>query len=379
MAFFCHTCDTRASVHTTDTGDVVCDTCGEGFVEELDEAATAPGDSPAAPGGGLPFGSLLSLFSRAMAASTQPVQHEPEAPQAPPPPQQPSQPAQMAGSGGDIPAPSNIHQLLSAFSQHMPPPGSGPEISQHGGLTVVRLNANTGRGRGGGGDGSGSGAANGLPFPFSTIFSNLMAQSGGPQQYGTARVWRYEPTATGGHFVQGQDESQHFLESLSNLMFGGGDSDSPFSLDRFMERIVQSMMDQEEMPNRSPPTARHILEHMPTHRITKEEAASGLECTICQDYLKEGDDAWKLSENPEWCSHMFHVACIRPWLEQHNTCPVCRYELPTDDEEYERRKRERRDQLQRQLSHEGDMQRQPASSSSAAPPDSQQHGQGDRQ
>nr|VDC93604.1 unnamed protein product [Brassica oleracea] len=43
--------------------------------------------------------------------------------------------------------------------------------------------------------------------------------------------------------------------------------------------------------------------------------------------LEKGSEA---KEMP--CKHKFHIQCIVPWLELHNSCPVCRYVLRPDEE-----------------------------------------------
>ncbi|KAJ9543278.1 hypothetical protein OSB04_022985 [Centaurea solstitialis] len=46
------------------------------------------------------------------------------------------------------------------------------------------------------------------------------------------------------------------------------------------------------------------------------------------------------------CLHVYHPSCIMAWLNARNTCPLCRYELPTDDKECERRRRRSRSERQ---------------------------------
>ncbi|XP_050229368.1 E3 ubiquitin-protein ligase SGR9, amyloplastic [Mercurialis annua] len=50
------------------------------------------------------------------------------------------------------------------------------------------------------------------------------------------------------------------------------------------------------------------------------------ECAICKEEMKEGRDVCKLP-----CNHLFHWICILPWLNKRNTCPCCRFQLPTQD------------------------------------------------
>jgi len=61
------------------------------------------------------------------------------------------------------------------------------------------------------------------------------------------------------------------------------------------------------------------------------------ECCICLEDNKLDGMVVRLP-----CAHIFHEACIHDWLLYHScTCPVCRYELPTDDAGYEAGRKER--------------------------------------
>ena len=45
------------------------------------------------------------------------------------------------------------------------------------------------------------------------------------------------------------------------------------------------------------------------------------ECSICQSAYQVGDTVVPL---PCHTQHCFHKDCIRPWLDRHDTCPLCR-------------------------------------------------------
>lgn len=51
-------------------------------------------------------------------------------------------------------------------------------------------------------------------------------------------------------------------------------------------------------------------------------------CTICVEHIKMNTDGMFMP-----CGHIFHPTCLTPWLGNKNTCPVCRFELPTEEEE----------------------------------------------
>ncbi|PWA43046.1 zinc finger, RING/FYVE/PHD-type [Artemisia annua] len=59
---------------------------------------------------------------------------------------------------------------------------------------------------------------------------------------------------------------------------------------------------------------------------------NGLACAICKDLLTVENMVNRLP-----CLHLYHPSCIKPWLSNRNTCPLCRFEVPTDDVDYENR------------------------------------------
>ncbi|PUZ74451.1 hypothetical protein GQ55_1G066700 [Panicum hallii var. hallii] len=78
------------------------------------------------------------------------------------------------------------------------------------------------------------------------------------------------------------------------------------------------------------PASRAAVEGLQEVVLSEEEASHG--CAVCKDCIAAGLSVLRLP-----CKHYFHAECIRPWLAIRNTCPVCRFELPTGDAEYDRR------------------------------------------
>lgn len=74
---------------------------------------------------------------------------------------------------------------------------------------------------------------------------------------------------------------------------------------------AQSLLDRTEQ-TRAPPTVRVLT------RTTE------MVCPVCLEGLSVGTKAVKLP-----CLHLFHQTCLLPWLSERNTCPLCRYELPS--------------------------------------------------
>ncbi|RDX74738.1 E3 ubiquitin-protein ligase RING1, partial [Mucuna pruriens] len=86
-----------------------------------------------------------------------------------------------------------------------------------------------------------------------------------------------------------------------------------------------------------PPASLSVVRNLPSVVLTADDVATeNVVCAVCKEEFYVGELATQLP-----CSHRYHGDCIVPWLGIRNTCPVCRYEFPTDDADYERRKVQR--------------------------------------
>lgn len=131
-----------------------------------------------------------------------------------------------------------------------------------------------------------------------------------------------------------------FREFPLGDIFAGG---TLSNLMESMENALAVALSTEDTGNRfgSPPASAQVVEQLPREKVS-EENISRIRmcgpCVVCQEEYNAGDEIMSLSRDKDVCNHIFHVNCLLPWLNQHNSCPVCRFELPTDDACYESRR-----------------------------------------
>ncbi|KAK7267198.1 hypothetical protein RIF29_19863 [Crotalaria pallida] len=95
--------------------------------------------------------------------------------------------------------------------------------------------------------------------------------------------------------------------------------------DLFIGPGLEELFEHLSVNNRQgpPPATRSSIDSMPTIKITQRHLRSDSHCPVCKDKFELGSEARQMP-----CNHMYHSDCIVPWLVQHNSCPVCRQELP---------------------------------------------------
>jgi len=92
------------------------------------------------------------------------------------------------------------------------------------------------------------------------------------------------------------------------------------------------------MGDLTPPASKQEVTRLMSLKV---EVGHNKQCPVCLDVMGEK----LLIKMP--CDHVFHQSCLLPWLQKTNTCPSCRHELPTDNEDYEEFKKYKRNEEER--------------------------------
>lgn len=106
------------------------------------------------------------------------------------------------------------------------------------------------------------------------------------------------------------------------------------------ENIINQIMMNDTNKYGNPPASKQSIDKLEKVVLDKEKiAALGVEnsCAVCKDEFTPGEKCLVMP-----CQHHFHENCLLPWLKERNSCPICRFELPTDDEDFEKRKKAER-------------------------------------
>uniref|UniRef100_A0A3Q3EJP9 RING-type E3 ubiquitin transferase n=1 Tax=Kryptolebias marmoratus TaxID=37003 RepID=A0A3Q3EJP9_KRYMA len=92
-----------------------------------------------------------------------------------------------------------------------------------------------------------------------------------------------------------------------------------------LDAVITQLLGQLENTG-PPPAEKEKISSLPTVSITQEQADCCMECPVCKEDFAVGEPVRQLP-----CNHFFHSDCIVPWLEMHDTCPVCRMSLNGED------------------------------------------------
>lgn len=116
---------------------------------------------------------------------------------------------------------------------------------------------------------------------------------------------------------------ESFLTGVSGIEIGSSNITDYFmgpGLEDLIEQLTQNAH------HGPPPASRSSIDAMPSVKISRRHLRGDYHCAVCKERFELGSEAREMP-----CKHLYHSDCIVPWLTQHNSCPVCRQGMESND------------------------------------------------
>jgi len=100
-----------------------------------------------------------------------------------------------------------------------------------------------------------------------------------------------------------------------------------------LDRVISQLMEQHATGNAPPGASEEIINQLPKSKLDVQqldENTGKAECSICMADVDIGEEITTLP-----CKHWYHFDCIKAWLTEHDTCPVCREGITPKDQAQE--------------------------------------------
>ena len=119
---------------------------------------------------------------------------------------------------------------------------------------------------------------------------------------------------------------QNLLASLLNPA-NARQGDAVYSQEA-LDQIISTLMEQHPTSNAPGPASPDAISALPKKNVDEKMLGpeGKAECSVCMDDVHIGDEVVSLP-----CTHWFHEQCAAMWLGEHNTCPICRKGIDSED------------------------------------------------
>ncbi|KHJ49254.1 zinc finger, C3HC4 type [Trichuris suis] len=114
------------------------------------------------------------------------------------------------------------------------------------------------------------------------------------------------------HLTFDRDDPQYF--NISEVAPYATFTIEEDGLDAFVTQVLN------QFEGGAPPLTAEEINSIPVEKV--ESGEETIQCSVCFEEFQEGSTVRRLP-----CNHRFHDPCIVPWLQLHNSCPVCRKEI----------------------------------------------------